>query len=146
VIRNQASRLLLNSTARMIIFLLSRILGVLLGLAVGAVIAVGASAGAGVFIGVILAISVGFLVGSLPHEIALVLIRLVFKWRDKNKLRAQLESDYWLSHLIIAELVSRGEPVEQFRGYVESLLRSDSAFRRSYGKMNRRKWFPDMKP
>jgi hypothetical protein len=107
---------------------------------------VGASAGAGVVTGVILAICVGFLVGNLPHEIALVLIRLVFKWRDKNKLRAQLESDYWLSYLIIAELVSRGEPVEQFRGYVESLLRLDSAFRRSYGKVNRRKWFPDMKP
>ena len=40
-------------------------------------------------------------------------------------------------------LVSRGEPVEQFQGYVESLLRSGSPFRRSCGKMNQRKWYPD---
>jgi hypothetical protein len=126
----------------LIIFQLSR----LLGLAVGALVCLGAFAWAGVVIGATLGISVGYLVGALLHEFALIGILLGMKWSDTMKLKARLERDYCLSHLIIAELVSRGEPVEQFRGLVEGLLRSDSAFRRSYGKMNRHKWFPDMKP
>ena len=72
--------------------------------------------------------------------------RLGLKWSDTTKLQARLERDCCLSHWIIAELASRGEPVEQFRDYVESLLRSNSFIRRSCGKMIRRKWFPDMKP
>jgi len=125
---------------------LSRLLGLVLGLAAGAVIGLGASAWAGVVIGAILGVSVGFLAGALVPEFARILIRLVLKWSDGTRLRARLEHKHCLSHLIITELVSRGEPVEQFRGYVESLIRSDSAARRSCGKMSRRKWFPDMKP
>jgi hypothetical protein len=97
-----------------------------------------------VLIGATLGISVGCLAGALLHEFALIGMRLGMKWSDTTKLKSRLERDYCLSHLIIAELVSRGEPVQQFRGHVEALVRSNSASRRSCGKECRKKWFPNM--
>lgn len=125
-----------------LIFHLSR----LLGFVVGALICLGACAWAGVVIGVTLGISVGYLVGALLYEFGLIGIRLGLKWSDTTKLKGRLERDHRLSHLIIAEMVSRGEPVEQFRGHVEALIRSDSASLRRCGKACQRAWFPNRTP
>jgi len=125
-----------------IIFVVSR----LLGFAVGALVCLGACVWAGVVIGATLGLSVGYLVGMLLQEFGEIAIRLRMKFSDTASLRARLERDQCLSHLIITELVSRGDPVEQFRGQVEVLIRSNSFFRRSSGKQCRKKWFPDMNP
>jgi hypothetical protein len=100
-----------------IIFHLSR----LLGLAVGVLICLGACAWAGVVIGATLGISVGYLVGALLHEFTLIGIRLGMKFCDTTKLKARLERDHCLSHLIIGELVSRGEAVPRSCGGVSSI-------------------------
>ncbi len=123
-----------------IVFIVSR----LLGFAVGVLICLGACVWAGVVIGATLGISVGYLAGALLQEFGLIGIRLRLKFLDTAILRARLVRDDCLSHLLITELVSRGEPVEQFRTHVEALVRSDSVFRRSSGKECQKKWFPDM--
>ena len=82
----------------------------------------------------------------LFQEFGEIAIRLRMKFSHTTVLRARLERDQCLSHLIIAELVSRGDPVDQFRDQVEALIRSNSFFLRGSGKQCRKKWFPDMTP
>ena len=125
-----------------ILFIVSR----LLGFAVGTIVCLGACAWAGVVIGATLGLLVGFLIGMLLQEFGEIAIRLRMKFLDTANLRARLERDQCLSHLIIAELVSRGDPVEPFRDQVETLIRSNSFFQRSSGKQCRKKWFRDMTP
>jgi hypothetical protein len=127
------------------IFYSLRLLGVLLGLAVGLMVTIGASAWAGIAIGMALGISVGILAGRLPWGIALACLRLSLKRYATQQLRARIQRDYFPLDLIIAESVSRGESVEQFRGDVEALIRSDSIARRRCGKKCQRRWFPYMK-
>lgn len=128
------------------IFHLSRVLGVLSGVGLGLVIIFFASASAGIPIGIALGVSVGCLFGLVPPEFVRHGIKFSLRWSDTARLKKRLHREHGLAPLIIEELVSRGEPVEQFRDYVESSLRSNSFIRRSCGKMTRRKWFPDMKP
>jgi len=129
-----------------IVYLLSRVLGALVGVGLGLVIIFFASAWAGVPIGIALGVSVGWLFGFLPPEIVRHGIRISLRWSETARLKERLHREHGLAPLIIEELVSRGEPIEQFRDYVESLLRSNSFIRRGGGKMIRRRWFPDMKP
>lgn len=68
------------------------------------------------------------------------------RWSDPDRLKERLRREHGLAPLLIEELVSRGEPVEQFREEVESLLRSNSSYRRRVGNKIRRKWFPEMTP
>ena len=126
------------------IFHLSRVTGVLLGVGLGLVILFFASAAAGLPIGVILGVAVGYLFGLLPPECVRHGIKFSLRWSDPARLKESLHREHGLAAVIIEELVSRGEPVEQFRDYVESLLRSNSFIRRSCGKECRKKWFPNM--
>jgi hypothetical protein len=146
VIHNQAWRLLLKSKAMTIIYLLSRVLGALVGVGLGLVIIFFASAWAGIPIGIALGVSVGCLFGLVPPEFVRHGIKFSLRWSDTARLKERLRQEHGLAPLIIEELVSRGEPVEQFRDYVESLLRSNSFIRRGCGRMIRCKRFPDMKP
>lgn len=128
------------------IFHLSRVLGVLFGVGLGLTITVFACAWAGIPIGVILGVAAGYLFGLLPPEVVRHGIKFSLRWSDTARLKERLHREQALAPLLIEELVSRGEPVEQFRDYVEALVRSSSAFRRSCGKQCRRKWFPSMAP
>ena len=123
---------------------LSRGLGVLLGVAIGAVLILFASAWAGIPVGVALGGAVGCLAGLLPPELVRHGIKFSLRRTDTHRLRQRLRREHGLALLIIEELVSRGEPVGQFREEVESLLHSRSMNRRSIGRQIRRKWFPDM--
>jgi hypothetical protein len=87
----------------------------------------------------------GYLLGALPYAVAGIWIRQDLKHCDTTELKARLDRQYAISHLIIAQLVRRGEPVEQFRGYVDSLRHSGSADRRRFGDLNHRIWFPEIK-
>ena len=146
MIPDHARRLLLKSKAMTFIFHLSRLLGVLLGAGLGLAVIFFASAAAGIPIGVILGVAVGYLFGLLPPECVRHGIKFSLRWSDTAGLKERLHREHGLAPLIIEELVSRGEPVEQFRDYVESLLKSNSFIRRSRGKECREKWFPTMTP
>lgn len=126
------------------IFHLSRLLGVLLGAGLGLAVIFFASAWAGIPIGIALGVAAGYLFGLLPPELVRHGIKFSLRWSETARLKERLHQDHGLAPLLIEELVSRGEPVEQFRDYVESLLRSNSFFRRSCGKKCRKKWFPNM--
>lgn len=127
-------------------YLLAHGLGALVGVGVGLIIIFFASAWAGIPIGIAMGASVGFLFGLVPPELVRHGIKFSLRWSETARLKERLHREHGLAPLIIEELVSRGEPIEHFRDYVESLLRSNSFIRRGCGKMIRRKWFPDMKP
>jgi hypothetical protein len=57
---------------------------------------------------------------------------------------ARLDREPFMSHLVIAELVVRGEPVESFRNVVIAQLSSASPDLQQYGRANAKLWFPDL--
>lgn len=100
----------------------------------------------GALLGIPLGFYVGLALGRLPYFMAVAWMRRGLKKCDTPALKRRLEREYFLSHLIIAELVVRGEPVEQFREYVLSLVHSDSPDERRFGEQNIRIWFPESAP
>ena len=132
--------------AMTILYRVSQVLGALVGVGLGLVILAFASVWAGIPIGISLGVSVGFLFGLVPPELVRHGIKFSLRWSQTARLKERLHREHGLAPLIIEELVSRGEPIEHLRDYVESLLRSNSFIRRGCGKMIRRKWFTDMKP
>lgn len=97
----------------------------------------------GALLGAVLGFYVGLVVGRLPYSVAFAWMRCDLKQCDTPTLKRRLEREYFLSQFIIAELVVRGEPVEQFRQYVLSLVQSDSSDKRRFGELNMRIWFPE---
>lgn len=77
---------------------------------------------------------VGHMLGTLPGVIALKLVLRGLKKADNATLRSRLEPEYFIAHLIIGELIVRGEPVESFRDYVTGLRNSDSSDRKRFGE------------
>ncbi len=147
MIPKQAQRLLVKSKAMTILYLLcllSRVLGALVGVGLGLVIIFFASAWAGILIGIALGVSVGCLFGLVPPGLVRHGIKFSLRWSETARLKERLPREHGLALLTMEELVSRGEPVEQLRDYVESLLRSNSFIRRSCGKECRKKLLPDM--
>ena len=94
----------------------------------------------GGFIGLI----IGYFIGSLPFALSCLMMRYKLKRTSTNKLREQLKKQYYISHLIINELISREEPVEQFRDYVESMIKSENLDKRKFGIYVAEIWFPEM--
>ena len=70
------------------------------------------------------------------------ILRFQLKRASVEKLKQDLEEQYYVAHLLIAELIRRGEAVEQFWPYVLSLLKSDSDDKRRFGWHNLNIWFP----
>jgi len=85
----------------------------------------------------------GVLIGRLPVAISSVILRFQLKRASVEKLKQDLEEQYFVSHLLIAELIRRGEAVQQFWPYVLSLLKSDSDHKRRFGWHNLNIWFPE---
>ena len=71
-------------------------------------------------------------------------MRWELKHSSAEKLKARLQREYYIAHLLIAELASRGEPVEQFRDYVTGLLRSEKTDEKRFGAGVARTWFPEL--
>jgi hypothetical protein len=94
----------------------------------------------GIIVGAVLGLLLGYCLGKLPYLIAVqTLIRNLHRC-DTATLRSRLEKEYYISHLIIAELLLRGETIESFQGYVSGLVLSDSPDRRRFGKEVLRIW------
>ncbi len=96
----------------------------------------------GMIVGAVLGLFLGYLLGKIPYLIAVQTLTRNLHRCDVGTLRSRLQQEYYISHLIIAELLLRGETIESFRGYVSGLLLSDSPDRRRFGKEVLRIW-PD---
>jgi len=126
------------------IFHLLELFGASSGLVTGASLGHERFGWAGGVAGAVIGLYVGLILGRLPFVIGFVVLRRDLKRCDVVTLRSRLDEQYFISHLIIAELLVRGEPVESLRDYVLGLVRSDSADRRAFGEQNLRLWFPDV--
>jgi hypothetical protein len=127
------------------IFHFVQLLGAGVGLVLGLVVGHNGFGWAGAIIGAVVGIVGGYWLGAIPCAVAHVWLRYHLRRSHTADLKARLHRQYAISHFIIAQLVRRGEPVEQFRGYVDTLRHSDSADRRKCGDLNHRIWFPEMK-
>jgi hypothetical protein len=119
----------------------------LLGTVAGAVIggSYGSSFGwPAAIVGALIGLIIGMLVGNLPWAASYAWMRYDLKRSSVAKLKERLQREYFISHLLIGELVSRGEPLEQFRDYVAELLRSQNALERHCGEGVAGMWFPEL--
>ena len=81
----------------------------------------------------------GRLVGRVPYAFASAAVKRGIRRSSTPELRKRLEAEYYLSHLIIAELVVRGEPIESFRTYAHALLGAGRD-EKSFGEQLVRVW------
>ena len=120
----------------------------LAGIVAGAVFGYRLGAGIGGTVGGVLGsiagVAAGLTIGRLPFFLSFWSLRLSLKRASVADLRSQLERRYFISHLIIAELVTRGEPVESFRSIVEQQLASQSTDVQRFGRANAQVWFPEI--
>ena len=126
------------------LFDLFRLIGAWAGVWYAASFAYRASGWPAAVVAVPLGYAAGRFVGHLPFVAALAFLRHHLQRAGNDDLKARLQAEYYLSHLVIAELVSRGEPAEQFRGYVAGLLQSEDPDRRRFGTRAASVWFPDL--
>jgi hypothetical protein len=96
--------------------------------------------------GIVLGGLAGLLIGRLPWLAAATWMRFDLRQSSVETLKSRLERQYFISHLLIAELVRRGEAPEQFRAYVDALLQSEQSDKRNFGAASARVWFPDLLP
>lgn len=95
-------------------------------------------------VGSIAGMTIGWIVGRLPFVVPFWSLRRSLKRSSLSDLRSRLDREYFISHLIIAELVTRGEPVESFRSVIEHQLASPSADVQGFGRANAQMWFPEL--
>ena len=126
------------------VFHLFELIGAVVGTVIGLVFGHKGFGWFGALLGAAIGFYAGLILGRVPYSIAFVWMRCGLKKCDTATLRRKLEREYFISQFIIAELVVRGEPVEQFREYVLSLVHSDSSDKRRFGEQNRRIWFPEL--
>jgi hypothetical protein len=86
----------------------------------------------------------GLIMGNLPFVAALAWLRFDLKRQNVATLKERISRHYYICHLLIEELMSRGEPKEQFRGRVAALLQSDSEHKKRFGTSAAQRWFPDL--
>ena len=98
-------------------FDLLQLLGILAGIATGLSIGHACFGWVGAAVGGVLGLLAGYLVGRLPWLIAWGIFRFRIKSTSTERLRKRLETQYFISHLLIAEIVVRGEPAESFWPY-----------------------------
>jgi hypothetical protein len=99
---------------------------------------------AGGIIGLICGAVLGGVIGRLPFDLSMFLIRRALGRSSNHDLHERIDREHYLSHLIIAELISRGEAVGTLRDVVQSQLSSASGEVRHAGQRNARLWFPDL--
>lgn len=118
--------------------------------AIGAAVAVGATMGYHQF-GIVGAVGggaagfvLGYILGRLPLAVMLLLLRRDLRRSSADRLRERINSQYFISHLIMAELASRDEDLEPIRAAVKAQLDSDEEDIRRFGRANAQHWFPDL--
>ncbi len=126
------------------IFHLLQVLGVVAGLVVGAGVGGGRFGLAGAIAGGALGLVIGWFVGRLPWLLAWGALRRDLRRASAEELRQRVSREYYISHLLIAELASRGESIDVLREVVKEQLRSESPDRRRFAEATAKLWFPDL--
>ena len=126
------------------IFDLLKLLGAAAGALLGGIYGYQTFGWLGAVVGLPLGLLVGSFVCNLPWVVSWAWMRYDLKRCSIAKLKDRLHREYFISHLLIAELVSRGEPLGQFREYVAGLLRSNNSLERHCGEGTAGMWFPDL--
>lgn len=88
-------------------------------------------------------VMLGWFIGRLPGMVSRTIVWCSIKRRDSASLRAALDEQYSISHLIIAELVKRGEPAESFREVIEAQKASPFEEVRQFGEGNAELWLDE---
>jgi len=127
------------------IFNLFELIGAFAGLAGGVALGHRWLGWVGVVFGGAFGFFAGRILGRVPYAISSEVLKRDLLRCDVATLRARLDRDYYIAHLIIAHLVVRGEPIESFRSYVSELLGSDCPERRRFGEQILRIW-PETAP
>lgn len=99
---------------------------------------IGAAAGA--LLGGVL----GYLAGRLPFALACHWLMRDFSRQSSQRLRERLTAEYYVSHLILAELMRRGEDISGDLPAVLTLLRSESPDERKFGLGSLQLAFPEL--
>jgi hypothetical protein len=131
---------LTRPTTMFTIFHLIELMGAVFGIVAGALVGRGWLGWIGLVLGGVVGLFVGGILGKLPYAIAGEMLKRNLKRCDVPTLRSRLEREYYISHLIIAQLLIRGEPIESFKDYVAGLRHSDSPDRRRFGEQLLRIW------
>jgi hypothetical protein len=121
-----------------------RILAALGGLILGGVIGSRFANVFGAILGAAAGAFIGLLAGRLPFLIAWAWLRADLRRASVSQLRSRIETQYFISHLLIAELLRRREPLESFREPIVRQLRSESPDVRRFGLANARLLFPEL--
>ena len=120
--------------------------GSIIGGAIGVVKGWHSYGAIGAAVGAVLGLAVGAILGNLPWWFVANVMRVNLKWSKTETLRAKIDRQPFVAHLLIAELLSRGEPLESFREAVTKQLQSSSPLEREFGERNAKLWFPDLLP
>jgi hypothetical protein len=118
------------------------LLGALAGVAAGVAVGRRWFGSVGIFLLGLTGLLIGLFIGRQPYLNAVQTLMRNIQRCDAATLRLRLDKEYYISHIIIAELLMRGERIESFRGYISGLVGSDSPDRRRFGKEVLRIW-PD---
>lgn len=116
----------------------------LIGAVTGAILGHGVVGWPGAVGGAVLGAVLGYWLGAAPFLIGLKLLQRHLNDSTVDELRADLSRNWVGAHLVIAELVARGERVEQHLPLILSLLRSPWSDQRVHGWANLSLWFPEL--
>jgi len=86
----------------------------------------------------------GFAIGRLPFLIAFRWARRRFRRQSTDDLRSDLASKYYIVHLILGELMRRGEDISGDLPVLLGLLSSDASDKRDFGLAGLRLGFPEL--
>ena len=124
------------------IFDFLHVIGIILGAWIGFKLGRGLLGVFGALSGSGLGLVVGYFVGQVPWYLAWAVFEIALRRASTERLRKRLQTEHFIAHLLIAELIVRGEPVESFWPYILPLLQADSFYERYHGWENLNIWFP----
>ncbi|WP_342382166.1 hypothetical protein NVS55_08600 [Myxococcus stipitatus] len=124
------------------LFDLIRLLATLVGATVGAWVGYGLLGLAGCVLGTLVGGVTGSFVGAFPFFFAARSLRNELRRADSDSLGQRLQSDYFISHLILDELNARSEDLARYEEVILGLMQSESSDRRRHGWASLRVFYP----
>ena len=85
--------------------------------------------------GAVIGAGAGFLLGRLPYLFASFSAKRSFEKESSQRLRERLRrgNEYYVSHLLLAQLMKRGENIASELPSIVDLIKSESSERRRFG-------------
>jgi len=114
------------------------------GLALGIAIGGGHFGTAGAVVGGVAGVVAGWAVGETPWLLAWAWMRRDLRRATPDELRRRVGEEWYIAHLLIAELASRGETIDDLRPVIQDQLRSGSPDTRRAAEHTAGLWFPDL--